>query len=172
MFGLCVLFYGHFLLTFSGFSVIYWKYPCTTKLRIWPKWRVKATQDFYKCSFLQFLRMAKRGITSVEASSHRLEEKNYIYTAQNTEIKTKDSEIQIKLRHIWKDTLKGLVQQMIKKTTTYHLIYPTTVEANGISCVVLTALKESYFKKLIETCLSRNTVFFTLDNQQISLELS
>lgn len=73
MFVLSVLFHGHFLLTFSGYSVIYWKYPCTTMLRVWPKWTVKATQDFYKCCFFQSPRMAKRGIWSVEESSHNLE---------------------------------------------------------------------------------------------------
>lgn len=36
MSGLCVMYYGHFLLTFSGYSVINWKYPCATELKVGP----------------------------------------------------------------------------------------------------------------------------------------
>lgn len=35
--SLCVLYYGHFLLNIPWLLCNYWKYPHTTKLRVWPK---------------------------------------------------------------------------------------------------------------------------------------
>lgn len=35
--SVCVLYYGHFLLSIPWLLCNYWKYPHTTKLRVWPK---------------------------------------------------------------------------------------------------------------------------------------